>query len=887
MLSHFKIVILIITFSTATAAQGVYHVVPPPLGSDANPGTESQPWATIAKANQDLQAGDTVLVHAGTYTEVIRPVANNASPLLQESDRITYRAVGAVILDFQPLSGPTGPAVGTIALGAKSYVTVDGFKLLPGSTVQTAVFGTLAGSDHCIIQNCHMEGAADRGIVMASYLAEQNSTTVVESSYNILRRNYMRGSLNYPSAYTEDLVVLGCNSHHNLIEDNVLEEAIHVTLNVFPGDLSRPHHNVIRRNVIRNTHHTALSMYRVDDHNVVEGNRCEGSYTNLASPGNAFQCSMSSAIIRHNVITKGGDLTSSIGGLIISSSRLGNGVPIASFDNHVYNNTIVKNRGPAIGGFLWDNGNVTGLGVGRNVFVNNILYDAEPGRRPIHYSNASATPGGVSDVWRTNLVGNPRLDGTPTPHPSEYALEIDGQSFLVLQAETLTAPAPTFQDTLQVAPQFIDFVADDYRLRSTSPLIDRGSALTEVAMSDPESGRIVHVADAAFFQDGRGMMDLGVFGDEIAIGHPSRVARVTRVDETNDTLTLDRDISRAIGDPVWLTRLSDRRRILHGSAPDIGALETRNEQSIFEATTMPDRVDPQRGPVELGQRFVVSRAGRITALRYWRAAGDTDNHQGHLWAEDGTLLATVTFEDATTGWQSAGLVPPVDVDAGSTYTVSVNADTAIPRLTRRPTVSSPHITARLEGLVAPIGQFPKMPKLGPAPFLRDVVFVPATPAELQNGETLFTDQVPTINSQNDDVQYELGMKFRVSRDGSVVALRYWRSHNDPGPHSGRLWAADGSLLAQVTFADETEAGWQEATLDPAVAIVAGLTYVVSADITQIFPRTSQGLSQPTTNGHIESIADGNNGVYGAPGQFPNASFDASNYFRDIRFIPNP
>ena len=39
-----------------------------PSASDQNPGTISQPWRTITKANQTLVAGDTVYIRAGTYT---------------------------------------------------------------------------------------------------------------------------------------------------------------------------------------------------------------------------------------------------------------------------------------------------------------------------------------------------------------------------------------------------------------------------------------------------------------------------------------------------------------------------------------------------------------------------------------------------------------------------------------------------------------------------------------------------------------------------------------------------------------------------------------------------------------------------------------------------
>ncbi|HDI86712.1 MAG TPA: DUF1565 domain-containing protein, partial [Candidatus Korarchaeota archaeon] len=46
-----------------------FHVSP--SGSDSNPGTESQPWATISRGVASLEPGDVLIVHGGTYHEVI------------------------------------------------------------------------------------------------------------------------------------------------------------------------------------------------------------------------------------------------------------------------------------------------------------------------------------------------------------------------------------------------------------------------------------------------------------------------------------------------------------------------------------------------------------------------------------------------------------------------------------------------------------------------------------------------------------------------------------------------------------------------------------------------------------------------------------------------
>jgi hypothetical protein len=44
-----------------------------PDASDANPGTQEQPWKTLAQAANTAQAGDTVWIKAGIYQETLQP----------------------------------------------------------------------------------------------------------------------------------------------------------------------------------------------------------------------------------------------------------------------------------------------------------------------------------------------------------------------------------------------------------------------------------------------------------------------------------------------------------------------------------------------------------------------------------------------------------------------------------------------------------------------------------------------------------------------------------------------------------------------------------------------------------------------------------------------
>ena len=87
--------------------------------------------------------------------------------------------------------------------------------------------------------------------------------------------------------------------------------------------------------------------------------------------------------------------------------------------------------------------------------------------------------------------------------------------------------------------------------------------------------------------------------------------------------------------------------------------------------------------------------------------------------------------------------------------------------------------------------------------------------------------VPATTSSNDTSAVELGLRFRSDVAGFVTAVRYYRGGGNSGNHVGRVWALDGTLLGTATFDAESDEGWQQAPLDPAVQIEAGTTYVVS------------------------------------------------------------
>ena len=79
---------------------------------------------------------------------------------------------------------------------------------------------------------------------------------------------------------------------------------------------------------------------------------------------------------------------------------------------------------------------------------------------------------------------------------------------------------------------------------------------------------------------------------------------------------------------------------------------------------------------ELGVKFRSDYAGYVTGIRFYKGAGNTGTHVGHLWSSTGTLLATATFSGETaTGWQQVSFATPVAIAANTTYIASYYAPT--------------------------------------------------------------------------------------------------------------------------------------------------------------------------------------------------------------------
>lgn len=125
-------------------------------GSDANSGTRRRPWRTIQKAIDSLAPGDTLLVHAGTYTQGLT-ISKNGTP----SAPITIAAYPhqRVVLHATPGGADTYPVQITAA-----YVRLHGFIIEGGTGTSDANVYVWRGAHNVEISGNEIRYGQDQGI---------------------------------------------------------------------------------------------------------------------------------------------------------------------------------------------------------------------------------------------------------------------------------------------------------------------------------------------------------------------------------------------------------------------------------------------------------------------------------------------------------------------------------------------------------------------------------------------------------------------------------------------------------------------------------------------------------------------------------------------------
>ncbi len=238
-------------------------------GNDANPGTQTQPWATLQHAVETIAAGDTILVQPGTYAGCRIENSGQAGAV-----KTLQAATPFTVLVNAP--GPKNKHSSNIEVenfsATVSYWVIDGIE-----SANSSKYGfDLRVTDFITVQNSHAHNNTSTGIFTAfsNHPVLQNN----ESNNNGEHGIYHSNSGDYPA-------IRGNNLHHNFAA------GIHMNgdVTIQPGDgiisFATVEKNIIwengtggasgincdgvddstfRNNLLYNNHASGISLYAID-----------------------------------------------------------------------------------------------------------------------------------------------------------------------------------------------------------------------------------------------------------------------------------------------------------------------------------------------------------------------------------------------------------------------------------------------------------------------------------------------------------------------------------------------------------------------------------------------------------------------------------------------
>jgi phosphodiesterase/alkaline phosphatase D-like protein len=151
---------------------------------------------------------------------------------------------------------------------------------------------------------------------------------------------------------------------------------------------------------------------------------------------------------------------------------------------------------------------------------------------------------------------------------------------------------------------------------------------------------------------------------------------------------------------------------------------------------------------------------------------------------------------------------------------------------------------------------------------------------------------PAVPSQSDTNPVELGVRFRADVDGLINGVRFYKGPTNTGLHTVTLWSNGGTSLATATVAFESATGWQEVAFASPVAVTANTTYVASYFAPNGgYAVTLDAFYAPVNSPPLHALqdgVDGRSGVYRYMSSgFPMSTYQASNYWVDVVFVPTP
>jgi parallel beta-helix repeat protein len=617
-----------------------------PTGSNNNVGSSGSPWLTIQKAANNMTAGDTVFIHAGTYPERVSPPLSGTA-----ANYITFRDFGdgEVVID-----GGGGTRDESIHISNRSYLRFMNLHVgNNGYSSMNAGIAAYAGSHHLIFDNITSDFSR------FGILLEGNNVSGETQSQIVSNVTIQNSTIKNNAAYGIFLYFKVTNTliDHNLIyNENATngvpnDDQYGIDLDTdYPGSPSNgPSRITITNNevygnriqgirpwnssyiLIKNnyTHHNGATGIQVEDgcqFVIVDGNRSDNNAQSYEYETGIWVDSTSHAVVQNNSM-QGNQIGFHIG---------------ASNDVLARNNLIyLNNRAPSGSNVM---GTVIDMGTTRVTFVHNTLWqNGVSGSRGLYVgattadtvikNNIFSESTGSYDGYINQVITSDYNNFYNTRTLNFYYNNQNNRTW----AQYKTASG---QDTnsLTSDPQFIDVGNTNFALGTSSPDINTGTTLTATTASGV--GTSIPVVDARYFFDGYGLMT----GDTIRVGN--NTVGISAVDYVNNILTIGQSLSWNNGDGVSY--------VYNGAAPDIGALESGDTSPPLTPLTVTinqavGQSDPTNAPTI---NFTVTFSDSVSDF----ATGDV-SFSGTANATTATVTGSgTTYNIAVSGMSSSGTV---------------------------------------------------------------------------------------------------------------------------------------------------------------------------------------------------------------------------------------
>jgi len=502
-------------------------------GSDSNDGSKEKPFKTIQKAVNLAKPGDIVYIRGGTYKG--RIYIHNSGSSGKYITLRNYPGESPVITrddnDFN---------YQTILISGSSYIKIIGLHIIKTRSTGVRVQGPAEyiefKNNEISFQNADVESSKriGRAVVFAGYKESPLRHILIENN-NIHHNHTGRKGVE-----SEGLTVYGKVEYFE-IRNNKVHDNDFIGINVIGKETGTyahygtPRYGIISGNELygngRLNKYSSASYIDGAQDVIVENNYIHENFgPGIAVNQEVKESWVKHVILRNNVIYRnyynsfGSD--ANYGGMIEDSIFVHNTLN----DTKVYDPSSVKQE------------NLFYLGKGeRNVIKNNLFYKNGGFAVMLEVAGRNnAAP------WEIDYNG--------------FFPTVSSQN-MIIRNNTLYKSIESYQaaGSPHAFSSSDPMITSDFHLKSGSPCIDRGGALT--VTSNSGSGNVVKVDDARYFTGRWGLKS----GENIMIG--SQKAVVLSSDYQNNTITIDRSLNWQKGEGVTYE--------YSGSAPDIGAYEYR------------------------------------------------------------------------------------------------------------------------------------------------------------------------------------------------------------------------------------------------------------------------------------------------------------------------